>query len=281
MRNGLVGVLVLAGVLVSCKDSKMQNAFATDDEQEDDSVEAYVGDTLHLFAEEEEPPATVDELFDDFFYSFVDDARFQRQRIAFPLPCKEDEEETRLTGEEWQQFDRFDAQEFYSFIYEREQDVELQKDTAMQSVDVEWISLRDNRVEQFDFNRVGGKWTLTEVRKVPREKLPNGDFLTFYAQFVNDSTFQRESLAEPVRLILTSEDGEEENQEEELAADDWFNMKGDLPLPTDALICIDYGQACISQNRKTLMMQGLSNGLQMKFRFNKDGDDWKLIEIEY
>ena len=279
MRKGLV-IAVALGCLLSCKDSKMTNAFDNEDEMEEDSIEAFVGDTLHLF-EEEEPPAAVDELFDDFFYNFIDDARFQGQRIAYPLPCKEGDESERLTKQDWAQYDHFKNQEVLSVLYEREQDYALSKDTSMQHVGVEWIQLRDDDVERFQFNRVGGKWMLTEIDKKKRGNMPNGDFLNFYAKFMADTVFQGKSLAEPLKVILTSDDGEEEPQEEFLTVEEWFEMRHSLPLPTEEIVNVDYGQACISQNKKTLLLQGISNGMQMKFKFNKDGDDWKLMEIEY
>ena len=279
MRKGLV-IAVALGCLLSCKDSKMTNAFDNEDEMEEDSIEAFVGDTLHLF-EEEEPPAAVDELFDDFFYNFIDDARFQGQRIAYPLPCKEGDESERLTKQDWAQYDHFKNQEVLSVLYEREQDYALSKDTSMQHVGVEWIQLKDDDVERFLFNRVGGKWMLTEIDKKKRGNMPNGDFLNFYAKFMADTVFQGKSLAEPLKVILTSDDGEEEPQEEFLTVEEWFEMRHSLPLPTEEIVNVDYGQACISQNKKTLLLQGISNGMQMKFKFNKDGDDWKLMEIEY
>ena len=279
MRKGLV-IAVALGCLLSCKDSKMTNAFDNEDEMEEDSIEAFVGDTLHLF-EEEEPPAAVDELFDDFFYNFIDDARFQGQRIAYPLPCKEGDESEKLTKQDWAQYDHFKNQEVLSVLYEREQDYALSKDTSMQHVGVEWIQLIDDDVERFQFNRVGGKWMLTEIDKKKRGNMPNGDFLNFYAKFMADTVFQGKSLAEPLKVILTSDDGEEEPQEEFLTVEEWFEMRHSLPLPTEEIVNVDYGQACISQNKKTLLLQGISNGMQMKFKFNKDGDDWKLMEIEY
>lgn len=259
----------------------MQNAFASDDAAEKDSIEAFVGDTLHLFDEEMELPATVDELFNDFFFNYVDDARFQSQRTVFPLPIVEGEEEMPLDKQEWTAFDHFKDQEAFSYIYEREQDLDLQNDTTLQNVVIEWVPLDERLVEKFNFQRMEGKWMLASIHKVLRDNIPNGEFLDFYAQFVTDSTFQRESLALPIKMILTSEDGEEEPQEELLDADDWFAMKDDLPLPRHELVNIDYGQTCISQNRKTLMMEGNSNGLQIKFKFDKQDDHWKLIEIEY
>jgi hypothetical protein len=280
MRKGLV-IAVAAGFLLgSCKDKKMENVFAPDDDVEEDSVEAFVGDTLHLF-EETEPPAAVDELFDDFLFNFIDDARFQGQRIVYPLPCTDGEEETSLTRQDWPDFDHFKNQELLTVIYEREHDLVLSKDTSMQSVAVEWIDLSHSMVEKFHFNRVNDKWMLTNIDKKRREDMPNGDFLNFYARFITDSVYQREALADPVKVILTSEDGEEEPQEEQVNADEWFEMRESIPLPEDALVNVDYGQASISQNRKILLLQGLSNGMQMKFTFTKNGDDWKLMEIEY
>lgn len=280
MRKGLVLAVAAGCLLMSCKDKKMTNVFDTEDEPEEDSVEAFIGDTLHLF-DEIEPPAAVDELFDDFLYNFIDDAHFQSQRIVYPLPCKTGDEEEKLTQQEWPQYDHFKNQELLSVIYEREQDFVLSKDTSMQSVAVEWIGLKSDEVEKFHFNRVENKWMLTEIDKKHRSEIPNGDFLNFYARFVTDSIFQREALAEPVKVILTSEDGEEEPQEEHLNADEWFEMRQSLPLPTDAIVNVNYGQASISQNRKILMLQGLGNGMQMKFKFNKQDDGWKLMEIEY
>ena len=281
MRKSIVATLFLC-LLFSCKGGKIEELLDFDDEEEvADSVEAFVGDTLHLFDEPEEPPVTVDELFDDFLYNFMEDAKFQGQRIAFPLPCRDGEEVEPLDKQEWAHHNRFHKLEFYSFIYEREQDFQLTKDTAARSVDVEWIDLQNERMEKFLFNRQEGRWMLTGVEKERNDNTPNGDFLKFYAKFVNDSIFQRESLAQPVRLILTSEDGEEEPQEEWLSPDDWSSMRGDLPLSAKQLVNIDYGQAIISQNRKTLLIEGASNGFMMKFTFDKRGDDWKLIEMEY
>ncbi|MBR1666972.1 MAG: DUF4348 domain-containing protein [Bacteroidaceae bacterium] len=280
MKKGLVIALAVGGLFVSCENKKMTNVFDSEDEVGDDSIEAYAGDTLHLF-EEEEPPVAVDELFDDFFYNFIDDARFQSQRIVYPLPCKDDEEEGKLTKQDWEQYDHFKNQELLSVIYEREEDLVLAKDTSMQSVNIEWIQLQDDDVERFRFHRLDGKWMLTEIDKKKRKDMPNGEFVDFYAQFIADSTFQRAALAAPLKVILTSDDGEEEPEEEHVNADEWFEMRENMPLPKDVIVNVDYGQASISQNRKILLLQGISNGMQIKFKFNKVGNDWKLEEIEY
>ena len=281
MKKGFAIAAMAAGLLVSCKDSKMTNVFDTDEEAEGDSVEAFVGDTLHLFEEETEPPVTIDELFNDFLYEFLSDARFQHQRIVFPLPYHSENEDERWSKREWDEHNHLGGHEVYAVIYEREQDLELQKDTTVNSVAIERFVLGGTGVEKYNFNRVNGKWMLTDVKKKKLDEMPNGNFLHFYAQFMEDSVFQREALASSVKVVLTSEDGEEEPQVEEIDADEWFEMKHDLPLPQHALVNINYGQGCISQNRKTLLLQGVSNGMQMEFKFNKQGEMWKLTEVVY
>jgi hypothetical protein len=258
----------------------LTNVFADEEAVEEDTLEVFEGDTLHLF-DDEEPPVAVDELFDDFFYNFIGDPRFQGQRITYPLPCRKADSVARLAKRDWAQHDHFRHRELMSMIYEREGDLILSKDTTVRSVEVEWIPLKHDQVETFSFKRVSGKWMLTGIERESWKDTPNGDFLDFYAQFVADSTFQRESLATPVKVILTSEDGEEEPQVEEVNADEWFEMRESLPLPQDEILNVDYGQACINPHTKILLLQGIGNGLQMKFKFGKHGDDWKLTEIEY
>lgn len=286
LPNGLIMEKIFLSLLLtivafsSCKEGKGVGIFSSGDEEEEDSIEAFAGDTLHLF-EDEEPPEAVDELFDDFFFNFASDVRFQNQRIAFPLSCKDGEEVMKLSRDDWKQLNSFDSQDFFSVIYEREHDLELQKDTSVNSVSVEWVYLQEDYVERFNFKRVSGKWTLTDIEKDQFSCLPNGDFLDFYSQFIADSAYQRNALSQPLKLVLTPQSDDEEEQVEHLSVDDWFAMKSDLPFPEDMLVNIDYGQTCISQNRKTLLMEGVSNGLQMKFRFDKVGNGWKLIQIEY
>lgn len=281
MKKGFVLTAMMAGCLVSCKDTKLTNVFDKEAEVEEDSVEAFVGDTLHLFEEAEEPPVAVDELFNDFLYEFLSDARFQRQRVVFPLPCYRGEEEDMLSKQEWGALNHLGGQEVYAVIYEHAQDLELQKDTTIQSVAIERFVLAGNEVEKYNFNRLNGKWMLTDVKKRRLDEVPNGDFLRFYAHFMADSVFQRDALASPIKVVLTSEDGEEEPQVDEIDADEWFEMTHDLPLPKDALVNINYGQMSIGQNRKTLLLQGMSNGMQIQFKFNKDHSGWKLKGIEY
>lgn len=280
MKRSVALTFVSALLLASCKKGNVSEIFSSDDEAEEDSVEAFVGDTLHLF-EEEAPPVAVDELFDDFFFNFASDSRFQKQRIRFPLACKDGAEVMKVSRQEWTQFNKFDTQDIFSVIYEKEQDMDLQKDTALTRVVVEWMYLEDEYVEKYNFKRLDGVWILMDMNKELIENVPNGDFLKFYSKFAADSVYQREAISTPLKLVLTPQSEEEDEQVEELSIDQWFEMRTDLPLPKDALVNIDYGQSSSNPNSKTLLLEGVSNGFFMKFKFHKYGENWKLTEVEY
>ena len=269
-----------ACMLLSCTDPKMTNAFATEEEAEEDSAEVFVGDTLHLF-EEEEPPEAADMLFSDFFFNFIDDARFQMERVAFPLPYKKGDEVEHLTRNEWKASNHFLDNDYYYVVYEREADLELQKDTAVHNVGVEWYHLADGYVEKCYFNRVKGKWMLTDIINKSISDTPNAGFMEFYTHFVTDTIFQRESVADPLRLVIRSNDVEDETEEKLVTPDEWMSMRADFPLEDKLFVNMNYGQTCISQNSKKLMLEGISNGEQTKFHFTKNGDEWKLVDVEY
>lgn len=269
-----------ACMLLSCTDPKMTNAFATEEEAEEDSAEVFVGDTLHLF-EEEEPPEAADMLFSDFFFNFIDDARFQMERVAFPLPYKKGDEVEHLTRNEWKASNHFLDNDYYYVVYEREADLELQKDTTVHNVGVEWYHLADGYVEKCYFNRVKGKWMLTDIINKSISDTPNAGFMEFYTHFVTDTVFQKESVADPLRLVIRSNDVEDETEEKLVTPDEWMGMRADFPLEDKLFVNMNYGQTCISQNSKKLMLEGISNGEQTKFHFTKNGDEWKLVDVEY
>lgn len=280
MKKILSTSAACACLFLSCNDPKMTNAFAVEEEAEEDSAEVFVGDTLHLF-EEKEPPEAADMLFSDFFFNFIDDARFQMERVAFPLPYKKGEVTKHLTKGEWKASNHFLDNDYYYVIYEREADLELQKDTMVHSVGIEWYHLADGYVEKCYFNRVKGKWMLTDIVNKDIEDTPNAGFMSFYTRFVTDSVFERESVADPLRLVIRSNDVDDETEEKFVTPDEWMEMRADFPLEAKLFVNMNYGQMCISQNSKMLMLEGISNGMQTKFHFTKNDDEWKLVDVEY
>ncbi len=274
----LFTISLLSLLFCSCWHSS-ESTDSSEDEVVEDSIEAEE-DSLILF-EEEVVPVSADELFDDFFFSFTTDQRFQMQRVKFPLKCKEGQDELVISREEWKEFNRFTTQEFYSVLYERESDMEIQKDTAVNEVSVDWIYLDDDYVERYNFVRSqDGQWLLLDFGKEETSATPYASFVNFYAKFASDSIFQRESIQFPLHVVAEEQSDEDEGGEAYLSPDEWFEFRQEMPMPEGVMTNINYGQPSISQNRKILLVEGMSNGLYVKYKFDRTNGKWRLYEIE-
>ena len=280
----LLYISVLCVLLTACWDRKPESG---DEETEISSALAdsfdYQPDTLILFDKEEIPEA-VDELFADFLYSFMVDPSFQLKRVVFPLRVKEDDSEQTIDRNAWKSASRFAARDFYSVLYEREEDLELLKDTSINTVGVEWYNLSDGQMERFNFQRIDGQWLLTDGEQKPTSQTSLASFAAFYAKFSSDTAFQSVSIDFPLPLV--TEDVDEEFEDEDidqmmLSAESWPEFRQQMPFPEQVLTNIDYGQMSISQNRKVLLVESMGSSMYVKYKFDRSGDQWRLYEIEY
>lgn len=278
MKRKIFYFLVLCFMVASCSNGGPEKEVEPD-AVSDSVVVAEEEDTLDLF-DEVEVPKSADELFNDFFYSFTSDEYFQMSRIKFPLVCKDGDEKLKISRSDWKNFNRFTSQDYYSALYERENEIDLQKDTSLSHVSVEWIYLHDAYIEKYNFQRIKGVWILMDIEKSDFYHNPNGSFLRFYADFVSDSISYEKSLAHPLKLLISNEDDDTKYEEETLSESGWKDFKKDMPLPNEFLININYGQSYFSQNRKILLIEGVSNSLFVKYTFDRSNGQWRLFRIE-
>lgn len=261
MRNTLLSISMLwmCALVVSCKFGT-EDAGDTGDADSTD-VDSVGLEQLDLF-KEEVIPESADELFDDFLFSYISSNKFKDERT------KMKRETLSLTEDQ-----------SVIVIYERENDLELQKDTSLVHVLLEKIEWGDDQMELYDFNRIHGRWYLTgdSVNSVANN--PNASFLEFLKNFIIDSDYQYESLRLPILFKFFSED-EEEIITRHIDYDEWLELVKDLPDMTSEVVNIDYGQSLISTNRKSVLLKGLSNGLLITFHFDFSGGRWYLFEIE-
>ena len=84
MKKIILAIFLLV-LVMACGGHKESSPIQ--EETSTDSLVAEVADTTaaDTEAEEETPPRTVDELFDDFIYAFMEKQHFQKARIKFPL----------------------------------------------------------------------------------------------------------------------------------------------------------------------------------------------------
>lgn len=109
---------------------------------------------------EEQVPAAADESFADFFYNFASDEAFQRTRVVFPFSLYKGKQVTRIQKADWKFDPLFSREPAYTVLFDKEEDMEIEKDTSLHSVQVDWIFLTDRRIKRYYFQRkkIPGFW---------------------------------------------------------------------------------------------------------------------------
>lgn len=129
---------------------------------------------------EEQVPAAADESFADFFYNFASDEAFQRTRVVFPFSLYKGKQVTRIQKADWKFDPLFSREPAYTVLFDKEEDMEIEKDTSLHSVQVDWIFLTDRRIKRYYFQRkkipgFGGH----QCGKIAERRRWKGRFLCF------------------------------------------------------------------------------------------------------
>ena len=240
-----------------------------------DSVEPV--DTLEQLIAETPMPRAADELFDDFLFNFAANRNLQMERVNFPLPNVRNGKTTLVGKGEWKMERFFMRQDYYTVLFDNQQQMELVRDTSVSQATVEKIYFNTGAVIQYQFRRVKGAWMLLEVRTEPIASNRNASFLDFYHQFVTDSAFQTESLAQTVAFVGPDPDDDFAQMEGILTPDTWPAFAPEMP---DRMIYnIVYGKQEEDSDQKIFMMRGIANGMELEMTFRRVGGQWKLVKM--
>lgn len=278
MKKLLVGFLFFS-FLISCGNKKTKiDPFATITEMVDSAGNKV--DTLQQAEEKEEPkPMEADELFDDFIFNYASDDALQRQRTMFPLPYYNGDAPSKIEKKFWKHDYLFTKQSYYTLLFDKEEDMDMVGDTALKSVQVEWIYLKTRMMKKYYFERKKGMWMLEAINLRHIEEGENEDFVGFYTRFATDSLYQNRHISNPLQFITIDPDDEFSILETTLDVNQWYAFRP--VMPADKLSNINYGQQNEDQsNTKILKVNGIGNGYSNIFYFRKRGGEWELYKFE-
>lgn len=279
MRKGLFTFLFLSLLALflstGCTEKKTDGV----DSLNTDTLVTDSVDSISNVVESNPMPVAADELFDDFFFNFAGSKKVQLKRVAFPIKVTEFGKSSIIEKKNWRVEHFFMGQGYYTLIFDTKKQLNVMKDTTVNDVTVEKISMSKGVVKQWHFVRNRGLWMLNDINTVLLKQHQDASFLTFYQRFVTDPKFQQNSLSESV--TFTGPDPE----------DDFSTMTGEiLPeqwpvfapwLPSGSIYNIVYGkpQQTSSSNVRYFLLRGISNGLQTDLMFVRKGGAWKLKTI--
>ena len=223
-------------------------------------------------------PLEADELFDDFIFNYAQDEALQRQRTVFPLPYNRDGQLTEIGRKAWTHDPLFTEGNIYTLLFDREQDMDIVGDTALNTVQVEWLFLKSREMKKYFFQRTRGMWMLDSIALHPVEQ-GEEDFVDFYTRFVSDSLYQRSHIHIPLRFITLDPDDEFSILETTLDLEQWYAFRPQMPVEWLSNIC--YGQRNEAYSRtKILKVNGIGNGYSNVFYFRKRLNEWELYKYE-
>lgn len=231
--------------------------------------------------EEETVPASADESFADFFYNFASEPKFQKSRVVFPLSFYKGKEVERVQKQDWTYDPLFSREPAYTVLFDSEEDMEIEKDTSLRSVQVDWIYLNEEKIKRYYFERKKASWFLeaVNVEELVHEEDGEEDFLHFYRRFSCDSVFQSERLADPLAFVTADPEDEFQILETTLDKGQWFAFRP--PMMKERLTNIHYGQLeKKGSDRKIMEFKGFGNGFINTLYFSRRGGLWRLVKFE-
>ncbi len=282
MRILIIGVCLLV-LMNSCGGGKPKAEPLDALTENVDSLAALADSLEAMEPMEEEPvlPPAADESFADFFYNFATDERLQKSRIVFPIPYYTQETPTHIEKDAWEHDSLFSVLEAYTVIFDSVDDIEMEKDTALTSVKVEWIYLTTGKMKRYYFERLQGRWKLEAIdyADIPKAESTKEDFYVFYQRFANDSLFQASRLHQPLRFVAPDPEDDFQIMETTLEPGQWFAFQPVLPRET--LTNVNYGQNDdIDSDTKVIEMKGFGNGFNNTLYFKRYRGEWKLVQFE-
>lgn len=279
MKKIIVGITVLM-FLSSCGNNKTQvDPFAPITSMVDSAIRNKADSTHAKVVNDEPKPIEADESFDDFIYNFASDDALQRQRIVFPLPYYNGDTASKIEKKYWKHDALFTKQNYYTLLFDREEDMDLVGDTSLTSVQVEWIYVKTRTVKKYYFERIKGAWMLEAINLRSIEANENEDFVDFFSRFVTDSIFQSQRIRQPLSFVTTDPDDDFSILETTLDLNQWFAFKP--VLPADKLSNINYGQKNSDRSlHKILALKGIGNGFSNILYFQRRESGWELYKFE-
>lgn len=280
MRGKIVGGVAFALLLAACGQKK---GASMSERAEVPVVDTFMDstDSLLIFSEaqEEGMSSRADELFDDFVFEFARLGKLRAARVKFPLLQVKAGDTTWIPKERWKYEPLFTNQDYYTVFYNHEEQMELEKRTDLSFVEVEQFDLQRRSVKASRFEKLDGKWMLTQERiNVFGQSGPLEQFLAFYQRFVADSLFQVKSISSPLRYVTTDPEDDFGTVEGTLDVAQWQAFKPQLP--DSVLTNVRYGQTYDDPDDMILVKAGISNGLMDILYFKKRRGAWKLVAYE-
>lgn len=244
-----------------------------------DTLAEVDSDSLFFSPVEEKVFSGEDGIFEEFLHEFCADTMMQKHRIDFPLPCLRKGQETLVGEQEWASLNLLGLTDIYYTLFERDAEMEAERDTAMRKAHVECVDVKAGQVRTFLFEKIGGCWRLLKMHEAEMASYKHRDFFTFYHRFVADSLFQSLHVNDPMTFVTLDPEDDFNILEANIDMEQWFAFRP--MLPEHLLVNVDYGvKPSRRPKRKILTCKSLGGNFSTTSYFRRIDGEWMLTRFE-
>lgn len=275
----LVALLLSLLMVLACHEQREKHSREVEELKDTlkmDSISNSISDSLQISADFSEKR---EEVFDDFMYDFMRNSRFQRSRIAFPLPYYQSDSIIQMIHRnDWKHNRMYADSLSYTMIFADLNAMASESDTLTKTVSVEWAYLHERMVHQYVFSKSTGEWMLEFMRKQSFENHPNGDFYEFYNLFSTNDMYRKDHIMDPF-LFKTIDLETQQDIEGWVHPEQWEVYSPVLPI--DVITNIDYSQPYAYSNQRVMVISNPTEGLYSLLIFRRDARrGWLLEQLE-
>lgn len=276
----LSAICIVLMLLAACVGEQKAGKERADKSGEADSIG--LDTTAYLQDLQDEPSVTEeeeDELFEDFFGSYVNDRAFWRERTPLDVPMNDYISDSLASVGFNSAEPLLVATDYYAALYERDEDLDVDKEPLPDTVIVEQVDYLKGRVEAYHFALCKRRWELCLAECRPLKSDRNGEFLEFFGHFIGDSLYQSQHVREPLEFVTVDPEDDFSLLQATIDLGQWFAF--DPVLPTDKFVFIDYGRKKQRRsNRRILSFRSFGSGFCNTFYFQRRAGGWMLTKYE-
>jgi hypothetical protein len=215
------------------------------------------------------------ELLFDFLYGFGYNTTFQLSRIKFPLSVYSSSGVDSIIGENWLHDPLFVKKECLThFIQGHKNDFKFDIDIG-DELKFYWIYPDQGLRKAYCFKRDTGEWFLHKIEYSDLGKDYTNDFVAFYANFLQDSVFQKDHIVFPL-VVNTYYDAPDEMFKDttySIAKTNWHI------LSSDSIMNFEYSWSKNTKfgDKQMIFLNGNDNGIYEEYYFEKINNEWFLV----
>lgn len=212
--------------------------------------------------------------FNDFILHFGFNPDFQKSRIKFPLNYVDLEAESQIKEDSWIHDPLYVGLEAITDISNG-----IKLNNKSKERVFSWIKTESRISKNYYFKMEKDQWFLFKI-DIRKDSVDNNkeDFISFLGHFCKDSIFQKQRIEFPLNMTFLDNDYNE--VKESWNQEQWQFTSFYYDCDSIAILYYDSNRSFKDTDYRILYINGVENGINAKFTFERIGSKWVMTKYE-